>query len=596
MSKKKFNPSDFLKSDSPLPKITTATVFPVDDVEEITRRVEAAAVDIAPNYNDWCELGFALADAKGEAGREIFRRLSRFHPGVTDAGIDKQFTACLRSHGNGVHIQTFFHLAKSAGVSLAVARSIQNAKMPIVPLGTIDTLAQSALLEEKDPEPLPTFSQSVRDCLPSILDNVIKNAFSEEDADLLLLGAVTAMSACLPNIYGVYDGRTVFPNLYLFVTAQASAGKGRLSLCQILVQPIHRERIEIYARAMEQYKQDEQEYIINKKDPDAQKPELPPQKMLFIPANCSSTAFYQALSENDEFGLIFETEGDTLANTFKADYGNYSDGFRKAFHHERIEYMRRANAERKTIERPRLSAVLSGTPAQILSLIPTAENGLFSRFMFYFMNIKIEWRDVFAQSDGSPLDEVFAKIANQFYELYRFLRDFQQPIRFDFSQSQRQQFNQHFDAIQEQYNTLFGVDIVASVRRLGLSTFRFALVISALRLFDTGEASPVLVCNDDDFKTAIAVSSVLIRHAAQIFDLLPQDNNVKKEPDPQELPFKQQFYQALPPQFENKEAIALAAAKGIAKRTCARWLKDWWLAGQLEKEARGLYKKTNSKS
>ena len=45
------------------------------------------------------------------------------------------------------------------------------------------------------------------------------------------------ISACLPNFSGVYDRRRVYANLYLFVTAQASAGKGRLSLCKNIIMP-----------------------------------------------------------------------------------------------------------------------------------------------------------------------------------------------------------------------------------------------------------------------------------------------------------------------------------------------------------------------
>ena len=82
---------------------------------------------------------------------------------------------------------------------------------------------------------------------------------------------------------------------------------------------------------------------------------------------------------------MFETEGDTLANVFASDYGNYSDGFRKAFHHEPISYTRRKDREFvDRLLRPRLSAVLSGTPRQISALLPDAENGLFSRFIFYY--------------------------------------------------------------------------------------------------------------------------------------------------------------------------------------------------------------------
>ena len=35
------------------------------DLELIVERIEAASVDVAPNYADWRDLGFALADALG---------------------------------------------------------------------------------------------------------------------------------------------------------------------------------------------------------------------------------------------------------------------------------------------------------------------------------------------------------------------------------------------------------------------------------------------------------------------------------------------------------------------------------------------------
>jgi len=64
------------------------------------------------------------------------------------------------------------------------------------------------------------------------------------------------------------------------------------------------------------------------------KPIKPLEKMLIIPANNSATGVFQLLSENEGSGLLFETEGDTLACAFKSDYSNYSDGLRKAFHHD----------------------------------------------------------------------------------------------------------------------------------------------------------------------------------------------------------------------------------------------------------------------
>jgi hypothetical protein len=96
-------------------------------------------------------------------------------------------------------------------------------------------------IEDFDSEQMPTFSESVTDFLPSLLSQIAAKAVSPEDADLLLPGSLTTFSAFLPNVYGIYGSREVFPNLFLFVTAQASAGKGRLTFCRHLVEPIRRQ-------------------------------------------------------------------------------------------------------------------------------------------------------------------------------------------------------------------------------------------------------------------------------------------------------------------------------------------------------------------
>lgn len=214
-----------------------------------------------------------------------------------------------------------------------------------------------------------------------------------------------------------------------------------------------------------------------------EKPEEPPLRMLFIPANSSATAVYQVLNENDGQGIMFETEGDTLANTFASDYGNYSDGFRKAFHHESISYIRRKDKEYVNLKRPRLSALLTGTPKQISSLITDAENGLFSRFIFYFLNTRLIWQNVFDATDDCTLDEYFQDLDHQFYDFYLTLKDYGN-IRFSFSADQQKRFNEFFSKAQDEYANQQGTDIVASVRRMGLITFRVAMVLSVLRIME----------------------------------------------------------------------------------------------------------------
>ena len=74
--------------------------------------------------------------------------------------------------------------------------------------------------------------------------------------------------------------------------------------------------------------------------------------------------------DNEGRGLMFETE-DTLAQAFKTDYGNYSDGFRKAFH-QKQHHTTGEQTESMLILSPCLQACPPEHPSSIC-LIPNAE-------------------------------------------------------------------------------------------------------------------------------------------------------------------------------------------------------------------------------
>lgn len=176
------------------------------DIEEKTKRIEQSATNIAPNYADWRDLGFALADALGKSGRQYYHRLSRFYSGYAESETDRQYSACLAAHGHGVTIKRLFHLAKQAGISVAVAA--QQAP-PISPKSSKSPSGEIEEMEDLNTEieEMHTFTETVKNGLPSLLSQIVAKAISPEDADLLLLGSLTVFSACLPNVYGIYGGR-----------------------------------------------------------------------------------------------------------------------------------------------------------------------------------------------------------------------------------------------------------------------------------------------------------------------------------------------------------------------------------------------------
>ena len=403
MSKKIFSAQDwenvpFENSQPITPKLLPASIQTSDDkkeeVERIIREIEQRAIDIAPDYKDWMELGFALADGFGENGREYYHRISRFHSDYQREKTDRQFTNCLQANGHGITIRSFFHLAGRAGIPLSTKKETDLSILPNIQNGKTGKWIKSA-------DELPAFPECVFEQLPPFLSEVVGNSISVDDRDTILIGAIVCLSVCFHNVCGVYDERIVYPNLYLFVVADAGMGKGALTLCRELVAPINHYLHELSARMEQEYKEAMNAYIKSKKSNGAAMPKEPPMRMLIIPANSSASSFLKILGDNDGIGLLFESEGDTLSQTLKSDYGNYSDVLRKAFHHELVSLSRRKDREYCEVSNPRVSVALAGTPEQVRRLIPDAENGLMSRFCFYIIRFKRGIRNVFATSDIS---------------------------------------------------------------------------------------------------------------------------------------------------------------------------------------------------
>ena len=627
----------------------TAPLSAAESVEALTVLIERSATDITADYGDWCSIGFALAHEFGAAGEPYFHRISAFYPNYDPSEASKQYACCLRhkvpSGKAPVTIATLFHLAKSHGINLPAPRMDVGREpmcspcrrpgesVPLhegVPLrgGGVTSLSsggegrgevspplrgggrrpgessQTPLEEFEEFEeiaseaPLPTFSQTIRDDLPTIMQRIVADSTSDVDADILVLGSLTVFSSCIPNVFGVYDRRQVFANLFLFVTARASAGKGRLSLCRHLAMPLHQALRDKYQKLMKEYDAAQVAYAVNRKNTLEVPPQEPPFLTLFVPANSTATVVYQTLSQNDGVGLLFETEGDTLANAFNSDLGNYSDGFRKAFHHESISYLRKKDHEFVEIVQPKFSAVLSGTPQQIFNLIPDAENGLFSRFVFYVMPTQLVWHDMFACS-GTIADEQFKQIGRDFFAFHKAFS--KKRVQFAFSRAQQHQFNSFFEATQLRYAQLFGDDIIASVRRLGLILFRFAMILSVLRLIDDppkptkkGEKELHLVCIDADFATALAMVKVLLQHTASVFQTLPRSpQSVRAPKGMKQLAegSRSKFLAALPVAFTRADFCEVAQSLGITTKTAERYITELCKNGQLEHPAHGQYYK-----
>ncbi len=568
-----FNPKDWLavpeqqkKTKKPINNNPTTVV--ANDIESYISSLEQSGIDITDTYDKWRDIGFAISEEYGEAGRDYYHRISKNYSGYDHKECDEQYNKCLQAKGHGISIATLYHHLHQVGIKPQQQQQV------------VEVLQQS----EEVKQPLPTIPTTVYNNIPTFLQQVIQPSSSNEERDILLLGALTAFSACFPKLFGVYDQSKVFSNLYLYVTAPASAGKGRLNQIKNLVNPVHKQQREQSKILKQQHQVEMATYNMNKgKSETMEKPNKPPERMLFIPANNSVTGVYQLISDNEGRGLIFETEGDTLAQAFKSDYGNYSDGFRKAFHHETISYYRRTDREYVDIERPCLSTVLSGTPKQIQALVPSAENGLFSRFMFYYMNIKPTWKNVFHTDTANGLDEYYDQLGKDFFELYKTLKN-NPAIEVRLTTEQQQKFNVFFEKLQTKYLNLQPDDYIATVRRLGLVSFRIMMLFSVFRIMEDGDVNQVRHCEDLDFENTLEIISVLVKHSSKVFNDLPIEQKQVKRANR-----KERFLEELPYQFSRQDYLNIADKNKIPHKTAEGYITKFVSAGLIHREVQNNY-------
>ena len=582
-----------------------------EDVERIVSQIERQGIDIAPSYEEWVKLGFALADGLGENGREHFLRLSAIHAGCTREAADEQYSKCLHSKNSGITISTFFHLAKQAGISISIPNgkmaiwqngnlkcnmetkkgaeiskspnchdgnmgisegkavsNIQNAKYPYCQNGKTDILDKWAQNEND----LPLFPKEVYEHLPPFLDRVVKSAISPSDRDILLMGSLSVLSATLSKVCGVYDERIVYPNLYLFVSADAGMGKGALTLCRELVSPINAELHAISKQLMAECENSKERKV--------------PMRTLIIPANSSASAFINTLSDNDGVGLMFETEGDTLTQTLKSDYGNYSDTLRKAFHHEPVSLCRRKDREFIELDCPKLSVVLAGTPGQGRSLIQDSENGLLSRFMFFNVKFEKNIRNVFAVTDiQKSKTEVFRQLGEQYKELSGKIQREASAYEIGIPPLMHGHFMEHYNRLNNECCEAIGNRMQGVVRRNGLIAFRIMMILSIIRHMTDSYYHPMpegvslrLECSDEDYHTALIITETLLHHSAYMFrqfekpasSVLANGRNDRRE----------LLYSMLPGSFTKQEYLSLVRQLGFSESTCNKWI-DRYIAEDL---------------
>ena len=196
-------------------------------------------------------------------------------------------------------------------------------------------------------------------------------------------------------------------------------------------------------------------------------------------------------------------------------------------------------------------------------MIPDVENGLFSRFLYYAFEDYSDFKNPFISHQKINYTDFFEEKGQQIYDLHQILINQPKPMQFRFTTTQAEIFTDQFNTLYKRNRMLLGNDFNANSRRLGLITFRIAMVLRSLRILEDGDYSNPLICSETDFQTAIQIAFALEKHAIAVFQNLP-NNNLKG--------IKLKFYKALPDNFNRQGYLAIARELNIKDKTAEKYI------------------------
>lgn len=575
-SEKKFDPSKWMKSkrkNSNGQLINSSDVFASNAfslVEAVIYEIESQRLDVTSEYSDWIRIGWALCAEFGELGRTFFHRVSQFHPEYQRHETDSKYTELSKSNRGQIQIGTFFFIAGSHGIDIDRILNL-----------LLDEKGDTSMKNSKVNLDLHTFSDAVFQNIPENLKDIIELAESKPERDALFLSCLISISSILPNTFGHYGGKIVYPNLYGYFTGPPSSGKSIVKLSRDIVYQIHKTYLEDYDENMSQYGEELKSMALNLEN--KEEPAKPIKRLLFIPANNSAAGFAQLLSENKGRGLLHETEGDVLNNTLRSDFGDISPLLRQAFHHEPFSQYRKTNKDHIEIENPCLSVILTGTVRQFQNLIRDEEDGLFSRFIYYRLPQSEVWKNQFIINSNSHQNAV-NQLSDELCQLTFQLEMEQSPILFAFSKDQMSELNEFFSEEHKKYVEKGLEGFIPNIKRLGIISFRLAIILSSLRLTFEKDFPKKVVCSSKDFEIVKSMLPVLILHSHLHFTELNGD--LKKVQSRTRI---QEFFDNLPFTFDHQLYKTVSKSMGIGDSTADRYINKLVRDNSLYKPEQGQY-------
>lgn len=428
--------------------------------------------------------------------------------------------------------------------------------------------------------------EDIYEKLPMALD-FVKSLTDKRQKDVCLLSILTLFSGAIKGVSGIYDNKKTHPNLFTLVIAPPASGKGSMIIAKNYGQGYHNELLKLNKEDFRTYTADLSFYNKNRNKCNLDAPIKPENKFLFIPANSSQAVFIDYIYSNGGTGVVFETEADVLSGIAKHDWGINSTNLRAGFHNESISMARKSDGLHLEIDSPKFSICLSGTPDQLIKLVESVNNGLFSRFLLYTFQTNMEWRDPSLNNGLESIEKSqrdLEEIGNLVIKKYQNVK-----VEVKLTPTQWEKHNLFFEKMLHESKIFDGENSASIIFRLGTIAFKLYMTLTAIRNFQNSINDGILFANDYDIDISLRIVEVCAQHSLLISKNLPNKPSFSLSVSGTST---RDLITELPKEFNRKEAIELGTSKyQLSSRTVDGFLSRATNEKYLEKIKTGVYRK-----
>lgn len=439
--------------------------------------------------------------------------------------------------------------------------------------------------EQPDIEPdnllLPRFGKDVYENLPPILTDILERAPGEAERDAMLFAALTLISSVTSNVRGSIAEKIHYPCLFGALLGPSGSGKGCVAGMHALIAPWQQyiyDNSRCYVKEYERKKMEYDLYIQSKKRPSKnaapqaglppEEPEVVKQRNLNIFGYTTLARFIELLQVNSPYAsCLFETEMESLIHTMGQDFGGYGYLLNQAYHHERAGNDSKTNGTFMVAE-PKLALFVTGTDGMFPQLVPSTENGTFSRLLIYKLTGDAAYRGLTSADDSPTAANCFDVAGQRILDIGIHLDG--SPTWVNYTDAQRKRIDRFFEREYEKVRVFDNEDLASAVLRYRLAMFRIAMVLTALRKGEARSLERVCTVCEDDYRTAFRIMEVCLQHAYVVSTSLNREKRVAHYKFPY---IQQKFFADLPDRFKRAELIEKGNVRGISKSSVNRMIK-----------------------